>query len=149
VYFLNKFTQAAYKNYPILYLACHGGEGWISISDRQTYSLQDLSPFLRCRHKKPIIIIGSCSTLDIDKRYIKTFLQETGAIAVCGYKNDVDWMRSAAFELLLLSELQYNTFDGRGIKAIERRYKELAKSFRIPNKENNIDFRMVSLLDLS
>jgi hypothetical protein len=86
--------------------------------------------------------------LNIDKRKLKAFLTTTGALAICGYRNDVDWVRSSAFELLLLSELQDNAFDGRGIRTIVHKCTTLAKAFKASDPDKDIHFRIVSVLDL-
>ena len=55
-----------------------------------------------------ILHFSSCSTLDIDQEgEIKQFLKRTKVKAVCGYRNDVDWLESAAFEVLLIEALAY------------------------------------------
>ena len=56
--------------------------------------------------KKRIIHFGSCGTLDIHGNRVRSFLQRTGALAVCGYKSEVDWMLSAAFEIIPSSPTQ-------------------------------------------
>jgi len=53
-------------------------------------------------------------------------------------RSDVEWMRSAAFELLLLNEIQENEFSGRGINAIHKKATQLSKSFP------DLEFRIVS-----
>jgi len=74
---------------------------------------------------------------------LRQFLEKTGALAVCGYRVDVDWMRSTAFELLLFLQMQNNEFSGRGIEAIQNSAAEIAKTF------SDLDFRMVSVKDLA
>ena len=55
-----------------------------------------------------ILHFGSCSTLATDHEdEIKQFLKQTKIKAVCGYRNDVDWLESAAFEVLLIDALAY------------------------------------------
>jgi hypothetical protein len=54
----------------------------------------------------------------IDEK-VKKFLDKTQALAICGYKNEVDWVPSTAFELLVLSLMQDNEFSGRGIASIK------------------------------
>jgi hypothetical protein len=128
-FYIKKWSQKTYNAYPVLYLAFHGEEFGLRIGS-YPYDLDDLANLLekKCYHR--IIIFGSCSTLRVDKRHLKRFLRKTEALAICGYRTDIDWMRSAAFELLLLSEIKENKFDGRGIKAIERKVSEVAKLFR-------------------
>lgn len=136
-YYLIKWPQKKYDGYPILYLAFHGEEAGIDLGGK-TYSLDKLARKLNDKCQNKIIILGSCSTLNIDKRHVTRFLKDTKALAICGYKIDVDWMQSTAFELLLLNEMQSNEFSGRGIDAIEGRILEISKSFK------QLDFRIVT-----
>lgn len=140
-FYLKKWTQRKYERYPILYLAFHGKGKSICLSDGD-YDLGQMSNILGGKCERSIIVFGSCSTLSIDKRHIKKFLNETNALAVCGYKTDVDWMKSAAFELLLLSVLQENEFTGRGIPSLESKAYKNAKTFP------EFEFRMVTKKDL-
>ncbi|MCB9211525.1 MAG: hypothetical protein H6609_19345 [Ignavibacteriales bacterium] len=137
VFFINKFKQKKYSNYSILYLAFHGEENKILASNKSEINLEDLADILSNSCRRKIIFFGSCRTLNIDKRLLKKFLKETGALAVCGYKSEVDWLVSTAFELLLIDLLQDNVFDGRGIKTIFNKAKLLGKQF------SELDFRMV------
>lgn len=45
-------------------------------------------------------------------RRLDRFMERTGALAACGYKKDVDWMRTAAFEIVLLGGLQWKPSPG-------------------------------------
>ena len=89
------------------------------------------------------IMFSSCSTMRIDRRVLRRFLDRTEAMAVCGYRVDVNWLRSTAFELLLLSQIQGNEFSGRGAEAIDRAAKKLARSFK------DLDFSIVTVKDLN
>jgi len=65
-------------------------------------------------------------------------LTKTGALAVSGYTKDVGWMQSAAFEVFLLSTMQYNGRTRAGAKAIRDRIDVAA------NKQaKELGFRMV------
>ncbi len=119
-FYLSKWTQSRYDNYRILYFAYHGKPGQIQFG-KEGYTLDQLSRVLWGQCGNSIIIFSSCSTLDIDLRRIKRFIRESNALAVCGYRVDVDWMKSYAFELLLMSAMQDNEFSGRGIQAIKNR----------------------------
>lgn len=140
-FYLGKWVQKKYSAYPILYLTSHGVESAITLGT-ESYSLDDLAGVLEDKCANRLIMISSCSTMRIDKRYLKRFLERTGVLAVCGYRTDVDWLRSAAFELLLLSEMQDNEFSGRGIEAIQRKILETASSFW------DLEFRIVTVKDL-
>jgi hypothetical protein len=146
---VSRFPQAAYRKYPILYLAFHGREGSLCIWGNDDYSLENITSLLQDKCHGRIVVLGGCSVLNIDKRKLKAFLRTMGALAICGYRNDVDWIRSSAFEMLLLSELQDNVFDRRGIRPIVRKCTALAKAFKAADPEKDIRFRIVSTLDLA
>jgi hypothetical protein len=141
-HYIRIWTQQKYNAYPILYLAFHGEEFTLCLG-KDTCDLDELAQILENRCKYRIVIFGSCSTLKVNKKLLKNFLRKTGALAICGYKTEVDWLKSTAFELLLLSELQDNEFSGKGIKAIEGKAREAAKFF------SDLDFRMVTVKDLT
>ena len=54
----------------------------------------------KCRGR--IIHFGSCATVDVPDHALDAFLRRTGALAVFGYMADVEWLESAAFDLLVL-----------------------------------------------
>jgi len=128
-FFLKKWRLAKYTKYPILYLAFHGGENGIWISD-DFINLTKIGELLKNKCKNRIIVLASCSTVNIQKSRMEIFLEKTQALAVCGYRLIVPWITATAFELMLLSTLQENTFDGRGIKAIYRKVDHISKMFR-------------------
>ena len=73
----------------------------------------------KCAHR--IIHFSSCSTLRVHGNRLNRFLHETGAVAVSGYEGEVNWIRSAAFELMVLSEFQYGALRAASIKKVEER----------------------------
>jgi hypothetical protein len=86
-YFLEKWKKKTInEKYPILYLAFHGDPSYIFLTHEDKYSLTQLAEFLGDKATGKIIYFGSCSTLNIDKRKINSFLEKTGAIAAIGYK---------------------------------------------------------------
>jgi hypothetical protein len=118
-FFLEKWkNKTINEKFPILYLAFHGEKGCIFLTQKDTYSLEELSGFLGDKGAGKIIYFGSCSTLNIDKRIIKSFLEKTGAIAAIGYKTQVDWIQSAACDLFVFEALQNDKLDTKGIDKI-------------------------------
>ncbi|MFH1765707.1 MAG: hypothetical protein ABIF09_16075 [Gemmatimonadota bacterium] len=81
---------------------------------------------------------GSCGTLATHGNRLRRFFERTGALAVCGYKEDVDWMLSAAFEIVLLSGFQRNALTWPGMAAVERRVHSQAMRLA-----RDLKFRMV------
>ncbi len=123
-FFLKKWKQKSIiTKFPILYLAFHGKKGHIYITNKSTYSLNDLALILENAAKGKVIFFASCETLNSAGRTIQSFLKKTNAIAAIGYKQEVDWMLATAFELLVLDALQQDKFDSRGIENIERKIK--------------------------
>jgi len=118
-FYLDKWRNKTINDkYPILYLAFHGDKASIFLTPKEKYSLTDLAEFLGEKCLGKVIYFGSCSTLDIDKRIIKTFLGKTGAIAAIGYKSDVDWIQSTACDLFVFEALQNDKLDSKGIQNI-------------------------------
>jgi hypothetical protein len=141
-FFLLKWTLEKYAYFPILFLAFHGQEGIIKMSKTE-YPVDKLSDVLEGKCKNAIIFFASCKTLRMDKRKLKKILVKTEALAICGYRNDVDWMKSAAFELLVLNEMQQNSLTVQGMKAIRRR---IVRQF--PNLVKGFEFILLTKGDI-
>jgi len=54
------------------------------------------------------------------------FLRRTGALAISGFRSDIPWMDSTAFDLLLLAEFQHVALTIAGVRAAERKLKRIA-----------------------
>jgi hypothetical protein len=139
-FYLKKWVQKKYAKYPILYLSTHGNSNEI-YDGRYRYSLDQLGNILEDQCDNRIVMISSCSTMAADKRLLKGFLAKTKCLGVCGYRNDIPILQAAAFELLLIAEMQDNEFSGRGIEAIQNKAESIARNFR------ELDFRMVTVKD--
>jgi len=143
-FYASKWTQKKYCKFPILYFAFHGEKNKLFLGNKKPYSLDNLAEHLAGKCSNSIIIFGSCSTLAIRMNYLKKFLDKTGALAICGYQADVDWLHSTAFEMLILSQMQENEFSKRGISAIESKVNNIVRKFR-----NELQFRMVTSKELN
>jgi len=121
-FYLGKWTQRRFRTHPILYLGFHGRPNNILLSDLRrkgsTISLEWLEQRLEGLCEKRVIHFGACRTLEIHGNRLRRFLRRTGALAVSGYWGDVDWLKSAAFEMVLLTELQYGSLRVPGIEAV-------------------------------
>ena len=139
--YLRKWALKKLRDHPILYVTCHGDSGnfFFNSSRRESrVSLDDLEEWLRGKCKGRIICFGSCGSLDIGGQRVAKFLKETQALAICGYKGYVGWISSAAFELILLAELQVNAPTIAGTRAARNRIKKEAGSLA-----SNLGFRMI------
>ena len=139
-YYLQKWTQQRYARYPILYLGFHGSPGELHVGPRyaEQVTLDWLEDRLEGKCKRRVIHFGSCGTLATHGNRLNRFLERTEAIAVCGDKGVVDWMLSTAFEIVLLSGFQQNTFTRPGMAAVERRVRSQAARL-----VRDLKFRMV------
>ena len=141
-HYLTKWTTNKYSDYPILYLAFHGREGNIEFGDKRKPEnilyLKDLSELLSNKCKGRIIYFGSCSTLGDHGKRIRKFLNETGALAVCGYRKEIDWLISTAFDLMFFRQAQFNAFTVSGARAIEKKLNEKTRDLK-----NQLGFHMV------
>jgi hypothetical protein len=140
--YLAKWTQKGFRDHPILYLAFHGNAGGIQVGDRRvpdnTVTLKALGELLEGKCKNRVIFFGSCETVNVHGKRLNTFLKQTGALAVCGYCGNVDWMLSTAFELLVLAYLQENSLTINGSHAVANKIRSSAKSIH-----QKLKFKMV------
>ena len=124
-YYLRRWSQRAYRDFPILYLPVHGSPGGVmhfgAGRGRSELTLDELEDLLVGRCDGRIIFLASCDTLDVNGHRLNRFLRRTGALAVCGYKGYVDWFQSAAFDLLVLGAFQENAMTRAGARAMRAR----------------------------
>mgnify|MGYP001822190491 FL=1 len=139
-YYIGRWTLKKYDRYPILYLGFHGTPGALRVGygKEKGITLAELQDLLEGKCSRRIIHFGSCGTLNIHGTRIRNFLKRTGALAVFGYRSEVDWMISAAFEIILFYELQYNTLTRQGMEAVRRRVHSQAADLA-----RKLEFRMV------
>lgn len=141
-HYLKRWIQRRYDRYPILYLGFHGSPGKLHVGygpkQRGQVGLERLEESLAGRCRRRIIHFGSCGTLNIHGNRIRAFLRKTKALAVCGYQSEVDWMISAAFEIILFYELQYNVLTPKGMGALKRRI-----DYQVPRLRKQLKFRML------
>ena len=95
-----------YDDYLIGYFAFHGEQGLISPGEGRV-SLDQIAIWMNGRAQGRTLYFGSCSTLDLETKRIKRFLRSTKARAVVGFTRDVDWLQTAAFDLILLDALAW------------------------------------------
>jgi hypothetical protein len=101
---IRKWPQKQYARYSLGYLGFHGSPGTIHLG-RQKVSLEDLGEMLDGCGEGRVLYLGSCGVLDVDRDRVSDFLRRTKLRAVVGYRDDVDWFESSAFDLLLLDSL--------------------------------------------
>jgi hypothetical protein len=140
-HYLKKWAQKKYAHYPILYLSFHGEEGRLLFDDGE-FPIEEVADLLEGKCSNRLVIFDSCSTLHIDLRLVKRFLKTTEALAVIGYKTDVDWLSSTALALLVMEAVQDNEFSGKGIGAIRDKVLQQGERFK------ELGLRIVTKKDL-
>lgn len=117
-YSIKRWTSKSFHSkYPLLYLGFHGGPGLIKIG-KYDLKLDELSELLIDKCSGVVIYFGSCSTIDLDRRHLQRFMEQTKSVALLGYKEDVGWLASASFDIQLLEKLFTHPFDTRGVTKI-------------------------------
>lgn len=125
-FYMENWSQKRYRDHPILYLAFHGKPNILQVG-RVQLTLDHVAGLLEGKCARRIIHFGTCGTLDCNRRYITHFLRRTRAVAVCGFRGDIDWLKSTAFDLLMFEILQNYEISLRGIPAF---YNEVRRSYR-------------------
>ena len=96
--------------------------------------LEDIAHTCKDSLRGKIVYFGSCLTLNIDKRRINTFLKQTKALAVFGYKESIDFTTSTALDLMIMEVLQRNKDMRKVEEEIKKNFSQLTR---------NLKFRMV------
>lgn len=93
-------------DYYTLYLAFHGTEKGLTVADapEENLSLARLAADLEGDLDDCVIYLGACSVMRVESE-VQNFLERTGARAVMGYTTDVDWIDSAAMDMIVLAHL--------------------------------------------
>jgi len=113
---------------PIIYLSFHGKNGRIVLADGEV----DLMRIAEIMEKKccgKIVVVSSCNTLDVDSSIINSFLDTTKALAICGYLDTTNWLKSALFEIMLFDVLQKYEYSKRGMRGIKKKVDEILNGF--------------------
>lgn len=143
-FFLDRYFQRGYKTHPILYLGFHGGrpvdgeDAFVEINDGTRVSLARLEEWIQGQCRGRLIHFGACGVMDSHGNRLNRFLRSTGAVAVCGYREDVDWLESAAFEALALGQLQSAALTKPSIQKFHRELRQMA-----PGLCDRLGFRLV------
>ena len=124
-HYLKEFSKDTYKDYTILYLATHGLQNGLHTND-DFVELDEIAEICKGKLKNKIIYFGSCLTLKINDDIIQKFLKKTKALAVCGYKSEVDFLHSTALDILIIEALQ-NHKDMRKISEEIKKYSQMIK----------------------
>lgn len=134
---LTEWAKRRYEHWSVLYIATHGSRSTLHLGGKNDVSLGDLGNMLEGRCAGRVIYFGSCSVLR-SRAESEEFLERTGASYVVGYRRDVDWVTSAAFEVALFGALGQYARAGDALNYIEREApSSLARFLRFVRYPNN------------
>ena len=94
------------RGYRILYLSLHGKPGEIILDGGRT-DLESLAGMMGTRFAGWAVHFGSCSTIAVPLSRIRAFMAATRVAMVSGYRKDVNWVATAALDLMFFDWLQY------------------------------------------
>ena len=127
------FTQKRYSNYAILYIAYHGRKNCICFGN-EYITLKEIANLLEGKLRGIIVHLGSCSTLNTTQTNITNFITRTECSFISGYKKDVEYIDSTAFELVYFDILQKYDSSKKIKSVITKRYLTLM---------NNLHFNVI------
>ncbi|MDE0039976.1 MAG: hypothetical protein OXU77_20825, partial [Gammaproteobacteria bacterium] len=132
-FFLRKYLVPGYENFPILYLGFHGwyaedgADAYVEIRDGTRVTLIDLEKWIGGQCRGRLIYFGACGVMNTHGNRLNRFVRDTGAVAVAGYREEVDWLEAAAFDVLALGRLQDAAFTKSSIRKFNRELRDTAK----------------------
>lgn len=115
------------KSYGLLYLAFHGSVGSIQLYNGESIDFNRLAKMMGQRYEGWVVHIGSCNTLNAKESEIREFIKQTGIKVVTGYVKTVDWVDSAALDLIIFRWWQDYQNPRSFLKFIESTYSNLVE----------------------
>ena len=100
---LNYYRKGKFKSYGILYLAFHGESNCIYLDNEDHITLDEIIEETDGLLTDRIIHFGSCKTLKLDESDLKKFLKKSGAKAVSGFSQYIDFLDSSLFDIAYLT----------------------------------------------
>lgn len=118
----------------IIYIACHGWFHSLSLEGEDgSIDLKELADMAGDFFRDKIVHFSCCKTL-ANTQEVEQFKNITGARLVCGYKKNVDAMKSAIADVALLNELITSNKPGNikneEVSTFRKTYKSLLDDLR-------------------
>ena len=113
--------------YRMLYLSLHGKPGELILDGGRT-DLESLAQMMGTRFARWAVHFGSCSTINVPTERLRRFLAATKVEVLFGYQADVNWIASAALDLLLFDWFQYYRDMRQMWRAFRKDYGALIRS---------------------
>jgi hypothetical protein len=126
---LSKWPQKQYERYSLGYLGFHGSPGILHLGRRRV-SLEMLATMLGTSAAGKFLYVGSCGVLDVEQDRLRAFVRATRLRGIAGYRADVDWFESSAFDLLLFDALTRYERPTAAENWLRRRVPDLMENLR-------------------
>jgi hypothetical protein len=121
-HYLRKWTMQSHTAYSILWIAIHTRRGLLLPGDvRRASERMDIDAMESCLAGKcggRIIHFGGCRTIALPARRLKQFLRVTRAVAVSGFREEVEWTESTLFEMSYFVALQHHPLTALGMRKV-------------------------------
>lgn len=131
-HYLRQWTNRAFAKFPILYVALHGNHGVVSFGDgRRTENLvriEEVAEMLQGKCSGRILHFGSCDTVHVHGNTLNSILKRTGAVAVSGYGDRLNWLEASALDALWFGALQGRAMTVAGVRAAEAELRRSSSS---------------------
>lgn len=131
LHYLNRWQSLG--DYRVAYVACYGSTGELHLGG-DTISLKELGDALADRGVElagRTLYLGSCAVMGVRRTHVRRLRERTGLSCVCGYAgvDGVDWLESAAFELLLFQALAMTKYaqDHFALRDLIAEHRQLAR----------------------
>lgn len=107
-HYLAQWTLTKNRKFDIGYFSFHGspGELWLPDGRKSPITLEELGEWLEGRAHGRIIHFCACSVMRLGDKRLEDFRRCTKATAIMGYRTDIDWAESMAFDTLLFNALR-------------------------------------------
>ncbi|MCQ3805666.1 MAG: hypothetical protein OXB92_01520 [Acidimicrobiaceae bacterium] len=121
-HYLTRWTLAKHHKYNIGYISFHGTPGAISFPDsrKPAVTLEMLGEWLEGRLEGRLIHFCACSVMRLGDARLQRFVKQTRTTAVMGYRTDIDWAESMAFDSLLFNALTRYTRLSDAVNYLDR-----------------------------
>ena len=121
-HYFRKWFQERHTGFEILWLAMHSRRGLLLPGDmrrpEEKMHIDRLEEILAGKCSGKVVHFGGCRTIAMPPARIRKFLKTSGAVAVSGFREEVDWTESTLFETALLLELQKHPMTASGLRGV-------------------------------
>ncbi|MFF0492520.1 DUF6642 family protein [Nocardia sp. NPDC004068] len=125
-HYVDRWLDGELEGYDFAYLGFHGTVNTLYIGGREV-PLAEFAGLVEGRCANKVLYFASCKVLASSDETLMNFCKRTGARAVAGYTRNVDFVETAAFELLMVSDLTHSTNMKSAYYRLRREYPELTK----------------------